>query len=90
MLLLGVSVWQLAASAWEWLDYVHIVLGTICVVLFIWLMVKAIRSVGTTPTEMMPGAWQGGYPATLNGHPRWYRLWQWLTKLKRKLLRASS
>ena len=62
-LLLGVSVWQLAASEWEWLNYTHLVLAVVCLVLFIWLMVMAIRSVGTTPTEMMPGAWRGRYPA---------------------------
>jgi NADH-quinone oxidoreductase subunit H len=64
ILLVGVSVWQLAACQWEWLDYTRFVLGILCLVLFIWLIVMAIRSFGTPPTELMPGAWRGGYPAT--------------------------
>jgi NADH-quinone oxidoreductase subunit H len=63
VLLLGVSVWQLAATRWEWLNYTRVVLAVICLASFVWMIVKAIRSVGTTPTEMMPGAWRGGYPA---------------------------
>src|SRR5438094_1355569 len=30
VLLLGVSVWQLAASVWEWLDYTPYVLSIVC------------------------------------------------------------
>jgi NADH-quinone oxidoreductase subunit H len=63
VLLVGVTVWQLAAIQWEWLDYTRFVLGILCLVLFIWMMVKAIQSFGTTPTEMMPGAWSAGHPS---------------------------
>lgn len=63
-LLIGVTVWQLAACQWEWLDATHFVLGVLCLVLFIWMIVKAIQSFGTTPTEMMPGAWGGRHPQT--------------------------
>src|SRR5438477_4985711 len=63
VLLLGVTVWQLAASVWEWLDYTPYVLSIVCLLLFIWMIVMAIRSIGTAPTEMMPGAWRGGHPS---------------------------
>src|SRR5581483_1207657 len=59
VLLLGVTVWQLAAFEWEWLNDTHFVLAIGFLVLFIWLIVKAIQSFGTTPTELMPGAWPG-------------------------------
>src|SRR5262245_2403931 len=55
VLLLGVSVWELATTEWEWLDYTHFVLGVVCLALFVWMIVKAIQSVGTPPTELMPG-----------------------------------
>jgi len=29
-------------------------------------MVMAVRSIGTSPTELMPGAWRAGYPGTLS------------------------
>jgi NADH-quinone oxidoreductase subunit H len=60
VLLVGVTVWELAACQWEWLDYTRFVLAILCLVLFLWMIVKAIQSFGTTPTEMMPGAWRGG------------------------------
>ena len=64
VLLLGVSVWELATTEWQWLDYTRFVLSVVCLALFVWMIVKAIQSIGTTPTEMMPGAWHGGHPAT--------------------------
>jgi NADH-quinone oxidoreductase subunit H len=67
VLLVAVSLWQLAATEWEWLDYTHFVLGSVCLALLIWLIVKAVRSFGTSPTEMMPGAWRDGYPGALVG-----------------------
>src|SRR5438105_3435640 len=64
VLLLGVSVWELAKTEWQWLDYTRFVLSVVCLALFVWMIVKAIQSIGTTPTAMMPGAWHGGHPAT--------------------------
>jgi NADH-quinone oxidoreductase subunit H len=64
VLLLGVSIWELATTEWQWLDYTHYVLGVVCLALFVWMIAKAIQSVGTTPTELMPGAWRGGHPVT--------------------------
>ncbi len=63
VLLVGVTAWQLAAMQWEWLDYTRFVLGILCLVLLIWMIVKAIQSFGTTPTEMMPGAWRARQPS---------------------------
>jgi NADH-quinone oxidoreductase subunit H len=57
VLLLGVSLWQLAASTWTFLNYTHLVLGIVCVALFIFLIVRASRMTGTTPSQVMPGVW---------------------------------
>jgi NADH-quinone oxidoreductase subunit H len=56
-LLVGVSLWQLAASHWAVLTYANYLLAGACLLLLALLIVQALRMVGTTPTEMMPGAW---------------------------------
>jgi NADH-quinone oxidoreductase subunit H len=57
VLLLGVTVWQLVASELLWLSYIKWLLAGGCLALFVLMLAKALTSVGTTPTQLMPGAW---------------------------------
>jgi NADH-quinone oxidoreductase subunit H len=59
VLLLGVSLWQLAAAQMTWLSYINWLLAGGCVLLTVLFLVKAMTAVGTTPTDLMPGAWPG-------------------------------
>jgi NADH-quinone oxidoreductase subunit H len=63
VLLLGVSVWQLAAAEFLWLSYVNWLLAFGSLVLFVMMLVKAMTAIGTTPTDLMPGAWPGARTA---------------------------
>jgi NADH-quinone oxidoreductase subunit H len=60
VLLVGVSLWQLAASEWQVLQYTNYVLFGVCVLLFLLLIVRLRTAVGPSPTQMMPGAWSAG------------------------------
>jgi len=58
VLLVGVSVWQLAAASLPVLNYVNYLIAAACVVLLGLVAVNLFRSTGRpTPTGMMPGAW---------------------------------
>ena len=57
VLLVAVSLWQLAAAQWPVLSYTHYLLAGLCVILLAWLIGAALRMAGTSPTELMPGAW---------------------------------
>ncbi len=67
VLLLGVSIWQLAASEMLWLSYINYLLAGACVLVTVLVLVKAMTALGTTPTDMMPGAWPGPRTPSLSG-----------------------
>jgi hypothetical protein len=60
VLLVGVSLWQLAAVQWEGLLYTKYVLFGVCMLLVVLFLVKLRTAVGPSPTQMMPGAWSVG------------------------------
>ncbi len=66
VLLLGVSVWQLAAAQMVWLSYINWLLAGGCVLLTGLFLAKAMTAVGTTPTDLMPGAWPGSRTASFS------------------------
>jgi NADH-quinone oxidoreductase subunit H len=57
VLLVGVSVWQLAAMEWTFLDYTRWVLAALCLALVVLTAARLFAAGGTTPTQLMPGAW---------------------------------
>jgi NADH-quinone oxidoreductase subunit H len=61
-LLLLVSIWQLAAIDYPWLNYVKYVLGPGCLVVVLLTILNVLRPSATPPTVMMPGAWGAASP----------------------------
>jgi NADH-quinone oxidoreductase subunit H len=60
VLLLGVAVWQLLTIAWPFLAYTNWVLAALCLAVLVLTAVKLFAAAGTTPTQLMPGAWGAG------------------------------
>jgi NADH-quinone oxidoreductase subunit H len=57
VLLLGVSLWQLALIDLPALAYANYVIAGGCVLLVVLMFVQMARRTGTPPTTLMPGAW---------------------------------
>jgi len=71
VLLLGVSLWQLAQAEYLWLSYVNWLLAGGSIALVALLLVKAMTATGLpTPTDLMPGAWPGAHTAAPTIAPR--------------------
>ncbi len=64
VLLVGVSVWEMAASQWLVLNHINWLLFGLCALGIAVVIVKLFKTVGPTPTDLMPGAWQGGRVTT--------------------------
>ncbi len=65
VLLLGVCLWQLAASHRNgyWLSHVNLLLAPACLILLVTMIWKAVTTTETPPTQLMPGVWLGGRAA---------------------------
>jgi NADH-quinone oxidoreductase subunit H len=59
VLLLGVSIWQLLLADLGFLAYCKYVLAGLTVLVVVLVSLRIFRSTGTTPTQLMPGAWPG-------------------------------
>jgi NADH-quinone oxidoreductase subunit H len=61
-LLLLVSVWQLFAAEYIWLNYVNYVLAFGSLAVLVVMMINVWRASATPPTLLMPGAWGAASP----------------------------
>src|SRR5262249_8453194 len=56
-LLLLVSIWQLLAAEYTWLNYTRYILAFASLAVVLLTTINVLRPSATPPTQMMPGAW---------------------------------